>query len=253
MDAECDLGKCLIRDAALAGYDRPRAFRCIEMAQHYREHGFATTPHRTIPLMKTTTMISHLGYTLNGLHARNISHGIAIFRQYAGMNKTPLRKILARNVRHYMETCEHIRTQVKLAKAAGLAQSSIARVLKGEIDTQLYVIEALASAIGVPPSALLTDDASEQQLLRFDRSLVAALPEAEKAKIESYIEFVLSQSDAVKVESDGSLSVSEEIPATDESRRRAGAAAQRPLSNETLSNENPRREKAFRETRKQRR
>ncbi|KAB0686534.1 helix-turn-helix domain-containing protein [Burkholderia territorii] len=169
------------------------------------------------------------------------------------MNKMPLRKILARNIRRHMEANEHIRTQVQLAKAAGVAQSSIARVLKGEVDTQLFVIEAIADAIGVPPGSLLVHDEAEQGILRFNRSLVAALPSSERAKIESYIEFVLSQSEAVKVEDDGSLSISEEVPSTNESRRRAGVAAQRPLSNETVSNEKPRRETAFRETRKHRR
>ncbi|EMN1928321.1 helix-turn-helix transcriptional regulator [Burkholderia ambifaria] len=169
------------------------------------------------------------------------------------MNKMPLRKILARNIRRHMAANDDIRTQVQLAKAAGVAQSSVARVLKGDVDTQLFVIEAIAAAIGVPPGSLLMDDDVEQELLRFNRSLVAALPPSEKAKIESYIEFVLSQTEAVHIENDGSLSISEEVPATSESRRRAGAAAQRPLSNETVSNEKPRREAAFRETKKQRR
>ncbi|MGU7780436.1 helix-turn-helix domain-containing protein [Burkholderia sp. PU8-34] len=153
------------------------------------------------------------------------------------MNRTPLRKILARNVRRHMETHEQVRTQVKLAKAAGLAQSSIARVLKGEIDTQLYVIEALADAIGVTASALLTDSESEQEVLRFDRTRVATLPAIEKAKIESFIEFVISQSDVAHVEQDGSVSIQEDIPATAGSKRRASVAAQRPLSNDPLSDE----------------
>ncbi|KAG8154215.1 XRE family transcriptional regulator [Burkholderia catarinensis] len=198
-------------------------------------------------------IISHSGYSLNTYRPRNISQGIDLSRQYAAMNKMPLRKILARNIRRHMAANEDIRTQVQLAKAAGVAQSSVARVLKGEVDTQLFVIEALADAIGVPPGSLLMDDEVEQELLRFNRSLVAALPAPEKAKIESYIEFVLSQSEAVHTESDGSLSISEEVPATNESRRRAGVAAQRPLSNETVSNEKPRRETAFRETKKHRR
>ncbi|WP_244103686.1 helix-turn-helix domain-containing protein [Burkholderia ambifaria] len=203
--------------------------------------------------MMTAQIISQTGYSLNAYCQSNISQGIDLSRQYAAMNKMPLRKILARNIRRHMEANEDIRTQVQLAKAAGVAQSSVARVLKGEVDTQLFVIEAIADAIGVPPGSLLTNDEVEQELLRFNRSLVAALPPSEKAKIESYIEFVLSQTEAVHIENDGSLSISEEVPATSESRRRAGAAAQRPLSNETVSNEKPRRETAFRETRKQRR
>lgn len=203
--------------------------------------------------MMTAQIISYSGYSLNAYRPFNISQGIDLSRQYAAMNKMPLRKILARNIRRHMAANDDIRTQVQLAKAAGVAQSSVARVLKGDVDTQLFVIEAIAAAIGVPPGSLLMDDDVEQELLRFNRSLVAALPPSEKAKIESYIEFVLSQTEAVHIENDGSLSISEEVPATSESRRRAGAAAQRPLSNETVSNEKPRREAAFRETKKQRR
>lgn len=203
--------------------------------------------------MMTAQIISSMGYSSNTSTQINISQGIDLSGQYADMNKTPLRKILARNVRRHMETSEHVRTQVQLAKAAGMAQSSVARVLKGEIDTQLQIIEALADAIGVPPGTLLSDEQSEQQLLRFDRQLVAALPASEKAKIESYIEFVLSQTGATSIEADGSLSITEDVPASKDTKRRAVTAAQRPLSDETLSNENSRRDPAFRETRKHRR
>lgn len=145
------------------------------------------------------------------------------------MKRKPLREVLAANVRAYMSRIPAIDTQVKLAKKAGISQSSVARVLAGNVDTQIGIVEALASAIGVPPGTLLQADAESE--LHIDRERFASLPAIERAKIQSYIDFVMTQSTT----DDNALSVSQTLNQSKDQQTRARRAAQRPPSDQTLS------------------
>ncbi|MGP3660245.1 helix-turn-helix domain-containing protein [Burkholderia gladioli] len=136
-----------------------------------------------------------------------------------------------------MDRYEHVDRQEKVAKRAGISQSSVNRVLSAKVDTQMRVVESLARAIGVSPTELLTDEESDTDSIRYDRVRFARLPDADKRAIERYIEFVLSQSDVATRDTDGSTTIEESIPATNASKRRAQTAARRPLSNELMSNE----------------
>lgn len=166
--------------------------------------------------------------------------GIQI-RQDVGMKTPPtkssLRMILARKLRWYMDHYPHVDKQEKVAKRASISQSSVNRVLSGKVDTQMRVVESLANAIGISPTDLLIDDENDASVIHYDRVRYAQLPEAEKKAIERYIEFVLSQAAATTVEEDESTTIDEVIPASPESKKRAATAAQRPLSNELLSDD----------------
>lgn len=151
------------------------------------------------------------------------------------MNRKPLREILAANVRRYMSIVPAVDTQAKLAKRAGISQSSVARVVAGNVDTQIGIVESLADAIGVSAAELIEDEANAKGTLQYDRTRFAALPETEQAKIKSYIDFVLSQAGHTKIEADGSLTVSKDVTPSAQQRLRAGRAAQRPLSDQSLS------------------
>ena len=50
---------------------------------------------------------------------------------------------------------EHGATQTDLASTLGLAQSSIARRLTGEVDFRISELEAIAAALDVPLTRLL--------------------------------------------------------------------------------------------------
>ncbi|WP_279610854.1 helix-turn-helix domain-containing protein [Burkholderia gladioli] len=160
--------------------------------------------------------------------------------------KSDLRSILARKLRWYMDRYEHVDRQEKVAKRAGISQSSVNRVLSAKVDTQMRVVESLARAIGVSPTELLTDEESDTDSIRYDRVRFARLPDADKRAIERYIEFVLSQSDVATLDTDGSTTIEESIPATNASKRRAQTAARRPLSNELMSNEEQQNQKSRR-------
>ncbi|MFM0646888.1 helix-turn-helix transcriptional regulator [Paraburkholderia bryophila] len=126
-------------------------------------------------------------------------------------------------------------TQTKLANRAGISQSSVARVLAGNVDTQIGIVAALATAIGVDPGRLFDDpDATPQ--LQIDRERFANLPATERAKIQSYIDFVMAQPELTN---NDTLSISQKLTQTKEQKDRSRRTAQRPISKESLSiNEN---------------
>lgn len=70
-----------------------------------------------------------------------------------------LRDLLARRVRELMEKNPAMDTQVKLAKRAGISQSTVQRVLARENAATLDVVEDLGKAFGFrPPSLILADN-----------------------------------------------------------------------------------------------
>ncbi|MDE1007537.1 MAG: helix-turn-helix domain-containing protein [Paraburkholderia fungorum] len=151
------------------------------------------------------------------------------------MNRKPLREILADNIRAQMSRNAAVDTQTKLANRAGISQSSVARVLAGNVDTQISIVAALAEAIGTTPSRLLDDQDAEPEL-QLDRERFARLPAAERAKIQSYIDFVMAQPESANADS---LSISQKLTQTKDQEDRTRRAAQRSISQETLSiNEN---------------
>ncbi|MEW9584314.1 helix-turn-helix domain-containing protein [Paraburkholderia sp. DGU8] len=151
------------------------------------------------------------------------------------MNRKPLREVLAENVRAQMARNPAVDTQTKLANRAGISQSSVARVLAGNVDTQISIVAALADAIGVTPGRLL-DDQHRQPELQLDKERFAKLPAAERAKIQSYIDFVMAQPELAGSDS---FSISGKLTHTKDQENRTRQAARRPTSKESLSiNEN---------------
>lgn len=151
------------------------------------------------------------------------------------MKRKPIREVLAENVRAHMSRNPAVDTQTKLASRAGISQSSVARVLAGNVDTQIGIVAALATAIGVEPGRLL-DDPDASPVLQIDRERFANLPATERAKIQSYIDFVMAQPDLT---SSDTLSISQKLTQSKDQEDRNRHAAQRPISKDSLSiNEN---------------
>ena len=48
-------------------------------------------------------------------------------------------------------------TQTKLSKSAGITQSTVWRVLEGQVGASIDVVERLAKAFGIPAVSLLSD------------------------------------------------------------------------------------------------
>jgi transcriptional regulator with XRE-family HTH domain len=78
---------------------------------------------------------------------------------------TQLRQVIAERLRALMAACPDLDTQVKLARKAGLSQSTVARILSADSAATADSIADLAHAFGVAPASLLMCDPVEIELL----------------------------------------------------------------------------------------
>ena len=62
--------------------------------------------------------------------------------------------VLARNLRKLMEASE-INSQLKLAAAAGVAQTNISNILRGTVSPTLDTVEKIAAAYNLQPYQLI--------------------------------------------------------------------------------------------------
>ena len=173
-------------------------------------------------------------YPLKDIHATgeigpDIPQGNYLFGIIPDMEKKPIREVLADNIRRYMREIPSVDTQVKLSKRAGISQSSVARVLSGQVDTQISIVAAIADAIGVHAADLL-EEATGKSLLELDLLKLARLPKTDQEKIKSFADFVFTQATA-----DGTVTIAGQIKGTSEQEARARRAARQPLSNDSLS------------------
>lgn len=107
-----------------------------------------------------------------------------------------LKNILAQRLRALMHARPDLDTQVKIARGAGVSQSTVGRVLAAEVHTNLDVVESLANAFRIHPLALLSDPAQMTQPDAMaagyqERQLLAAwrlLSPAQQHAVMGYIE-----------------------------------------------------------------
>jgi transcriptional regulator with XRE-family HTH domain len=103
-----------------------------------------------------------------------------------------LRQVVAATLAAWMRAKPALDTQMKVAKAAGLAQSSIGRVLRGQTGITLDNLEAIASAFERDPADLLMGriEPIEDPALP---DYINNLPAPERNKITAFIQFTLQQ------------------------------------------------------------
>lgn len=90
-------------------------------------------------------------------------HMASAIHQNGGMKKAQLRQILARNLQMAMERTPGADTQQALAKRAGVGQSHVSRILRGESAATIDVIAAMCEALNIQPWELLSDEESTRQ------------------------------------------------------------------------------------------
>ena len=84
-----------------------------------------------------------------------------------------LRQVIADRLRELMATRADLGTQVKLARRAGISQSTVARILSADSAATADSIANLAHAFGVPPASLLMGDPVKIELLVTAQGLTA--------------------------------------------------------------------------------
>jgi transcriptional regulator with XRE-family HTH domain len=102
-----------------------------------------------------------------------------------------LRQHLAKTLASWMESTAHLNTQVKLAEASGLGQSTIGRILNGTVSATIDALQQIADAFGRDPGELLLS--SDLVRVNYDAGRYASLPKYERARVDAFIAEVIEQ------------------------------------------------------------
>jgi transcriptional regulator with XRE-family HTH domain len=150
---------------------------------------------------------------------------------------TYLRLTLADNIAALMEKTPALDTQVKLARRSGIAQSSVGRILRGDVSATIDNIEAIATAFGVSISTLLKSHSNSQ--LDVDDfvgdlpQLLNGLKPGDVDEVRLFIQFIQAKREAAQV---GGISHISRIP-TDDKRARIVGAMNRPIGEATFESD----------------
>lgn len=109
------------------------------------------------------------------------------------MEDIRIRQILATNLRKWMKAADgELSKQLGLSAKAGLAQSTIGRLLSCQNSANIDVVEQIAQAFGRTASDLLEDPALCR--INYDKVAYQRLSDQERENIERYIVFVIAGS-----------------------------------------------------------
>lgn len=135
-----------------------------------------------------------------------------------------------------MEKTPALDTQVKLAKRSGIAQSSVGRILRGEVAATLDNIEAIATAFGVSADFLLQHETSTQpDLVIFGKDLTKladGLDPSDLHDVLLFIEFKHAKREAEQV--GGMAHVGQVLPERSD-RAKIARSISRPMGEATFS------------------
>ncbi|MBB6319266.1 helix-turn-helix domain-containing protein [Paraburkholderia tropica] len=144
-----------------------------------------------------TAILTINGYSSNPMMAKHSRNWLPINGTLAAMSRQDTKQILARNLRELMRRSDSLDTQVKVAQRAGIAQSTVGRLLRGEVHAQLSQIESLAEAFKVDVTALLNEsgpidtNASGPHDDTFER-----LSDDEKRQVHDFVVFLAGRHDS---------------------------------------------------------
>ncbi|RQR37837.1 helix-turn-helix domain-containing protein [Burkholderia sp. Bp9142] len=182
-------------------------------------------------------MIAINGYSYNQAGSEDCRKWLTTGGTLWTMKRADIRQILARRLHSLMEVTPHLDTQMKVATRAKIAQSTVGRILRGEVYAQLAQVESLAEAFRVTPASLLTDkDAPSSSTPVQDESGYNSLPEADKEQIKAFIEFTIQRYKSKSEDTPLTVSSSKEPPPG--LKERLLNAIQRELNDDTLSIDN---------------
>jgi len=100
--------------------------------------------------------------------------------------------IAANNLTAWMQANKELKTQAAVAEKAEVGQSTINRLLKREASISINNLAAIAAVFNRRAYELLIPP-HDESVIQYDHSRYAALPAEEKAKIKSFIDFVMSE------------------------------------------------------------
>lgn len=86
-----------------------------------------------------------------------------------------------------MAASRDCRTQSDLAKRAGVAQSTIGRILRGDVNPQTATLERIAKELGIPVAMLLDESLAEEFGNRVDRAAAGRVGELRLVPLISWV------------------------------------------------------------------
>lgn len=124
----------------------------------------------------------------------DVDHSAEIIKDSPAKNddEWTIEQLVSSRLRSWMDRRDDLGTEGRVASASGVSQSTINRLLKCEASATIGVIAAVASAFGRHAYEMVLPD-NAAGMIDYDHSVYAALPQEEKNKITSFIEFVFTQ------------------------------------------------------------
>lgn len=190
----------------------------------------------------------YYGNEPTGVDARN---WLSINGTLVAMSKQDTKAILARNLRRLMDRTPALDTQVKVAARASISQSTVGRLLRGEVYAQLSQVEALAEAFKVEVSSLLSErDAADVGITPEQERAYSALTAEQRKEVWDFITFLAAKQKGEATPPQTGPDERRDVPEPVE--RRIMEAIRRELNNDTL-NLHHEREQETKSTRQHRR
>lgn len=135
------------------------------------------------------------------------------------MSKAAAGKVFAANLVRLMAVRPDLDTQVKVAQASGVAQTTVGRILRGTVSPTLDNVETIAAAFGKTVGEMIDSTFSSAAEIAYDRVRYAKLPREEKSRVESYIEHILREYEAISAREQREFNQASRIPVTTSTKK----------------------------------
>lgn len=120
-------------------------------------------------------------------------HGMAMAADAEPLDAdTEIGIIAAQNLTSWMQANKELKSQAAVAEKAEVGQSTVNRLLNREASISINNLAAIAAVFNRRAYELLIPP-HDESVIQYDRSRYADLPAEEKAKIKSFIDFVMSE------------------------------------------------------------
>lgn len=102
--------------------------------------------------------------------------------------------VASRNLSNWMHENAALSSQGKVARACGISQSTIGRVINNDASVSISTLETIARAFGRHGYELLIHP-GDPSLIKYNREKYALLPLEEKTRVENFISFAIAQNE----------------------------------------------------------
>lgn len=96
--------------------------------------------------------------------------------------------LFAKRLKDLMAVRPDLDTQVKLASAARLSQTTVGRILNQKVSPTLEHVASIADAFGLTIGEIIGQEVDTKAELHYERKLFAALSPDQRQSIESWVE-----------------------------------------------------------------